>query len=488
MAEKMSEGLENIMKNITFSDSKTKLFVIGLDSAPPELLFNEFVDDLPNIRKILENSIYGGMESSIPAITIPAWMCMATGKTPGELGLYGFRHRKGNSYKDVWIAHSLKIKEKTIWDYLGERGFESVVVGVPPSYPPKKIKGNLISCFITPDSSVNYTYPESLRNEVEKLVGEYVFDVIFRKEDRDAVLEEIIEMTKKRFEVVRYLIQEKNWKYFEFVEIGLDRIHHAFWKYFDRSHHLYEKSEYESVIPEYYKLLDKEIGKTVKLLDENTAISIVSDHGIQAMRGAFAINQWLIEEGYLKLRNSGGVDEVKRRFRATKLEQLEIDWDKTVAWAWGGYYSRIFINLKGREKRGVVSKHEYESLRDELSSAIRSIKGENGEKWDTKVFYPEEIYPVAKGDKPDMMVYFDNLRWRSAGTIGYESNYLLENDTGPDDAVHSEYGVFVLAHPEMRGNMDGQKCTQKQVQISIYDFPKIAFTAMGMRDLAEGLR
>lgn len=60
-----------------------KVFVIGLDSAPPELLFNEFIDYLPNIKKILENSICGPMKSCIPAITIPACMVMATGKTPG---------------------------------------------------------------------------------------------------------------------------------------------------------------------------------------------------------------------------------------------------------------------------------------------------------------------------------------------------------------------------------------------------------------------
>ena len=159
-----------------------KVFVIGLDSAPPELLFHEFIDKLPNIKRIVEKSIYGPMKSCIPAITIPAWIVMATGKTPGELGLYGFRHRKGNSYKDIWIAHSLMVKEKAIWDYLGERGYKSVVLGVPPSYPPKRINGWMIGCFITPDSSVNYTYPAELKSEIERVVGDYIFDVVFRKE------------------------------------------------------------------------------------------------------------------------------------------------------------------------------------------------------------------------------------------------------------------------------------------------------------------
>jgi predicted AlkP superfamily phosphohydrolase/phosphomutase len=450
-----------------------KLLVIGLDSAPPELLFNEFLNELPNIKKILEKSIYGPMKSSIPAITIPAWMCMNTGKTPGELGLYGFRHRKGNSYNEIWIAHSLTIKEKGIWDYLGERGYKSVLVGIPPTYPPRKINGWLISCFITPDSSVNYTYPRELRREVEKLVGEYVFDVVFRKDDRDAVKEQIWEMTEKRFDVIKYLMCEKDWDFFEFVEIGLDRIHHAFWKYFDRNHHLYvPNNEYENVIRDYYKLLDRKIGELVKLVDEDTAISIVSDHGVKAMKGAFAVNQWLIEEGLLKAEVDGG--------GMVKFEDIQVDWRNTVAWAWGGYYSRVFLNVEGREEKGVVKKSEYDKVREDLAEAIRSIRGPNGEKWDTKIFYPEDIYPAANGDKPDIMVYFDNLSWRAAGTLNHPSLYLPENDTGPDDAVHSEYGVFSLHTPEME--------TNKVCECTLYDFAPTVLKYFGLMDAATKLR
>lgn len=433
-----------------------KVLVIGLDSAPPELLFNEFIEELPTIRRLMENSIYGTMKSCIPAITIPAWMVMATGKTPGELGLYGFRHRKAGSYKDIWIANSKKVVEPAIWDYLGMEGKKSVLIGVPPTYPPRKVNGWLISCFITPDSGVEYTYPRELRKEVEKVVGEYIFDVAFRREERGEVKEKIWEMTEKRFEVARYLIQEKDWDYFQLVEIGLDRIHHAFWKYFDKKHHLYEEnSRFKDVMRDYYILLDKEIGKTLELVDEDVAVVIVSDHGAKRMKGAFAINQWLIEEGYLKIRNTGILE------KGVELEKLDVDWGRTIAWAWGGYYSRVFLNVKGREKNGAIRRSEYEKVRDEVAEHIKSIRGPNGERWDTKVFYPEEIYPVALGDRPDIMVYFDGLYWRAAGTLGHESNYLPENDTGPDDAVHSEYGVFLLSHPEIG---------KRFVNCSIYDF------------------
>ncbi len=450
-------------------DGVKRVFVIGLDSAPPELLFSEFIDDLPNIRTLLEKSIYGPMKSCVPAITIPAWTVMATGKTPGELGLYGFRHRKNGSYDEMWIANSRKVAEPAVWDYLGMEGRKSILIGVPPSYPPKKINGHLISCFITPDSSADYTYPKELKKEVESLVGEYIFDVVFRKEERDAVLEETWEMTEKRFEVIRYLIQEKEWDYFQFVEIGLDRIHHAFWKYFDEGHHLHEPgSRYRNVIRDYYRLLDKEIGRTLKLLSEDTAILIVSDHGVKRMKGAFAVNQWLIDEGYLKIRNPEVLDAGKQ----LKFEELDVDWKSTVAWAWGGYYSRIFLNVKGREPNGVIKPSEYDRIRDEVADAVKAIKGPDGEKWDTKVFYPENTYPIALGDKPDIMVYFDDLYWRAAGTLGHPSNYLPENDTGPDDAVHSEYGVFALHLPGMNSS--------KRIECSIYDFAPTVLKLFGL--------
>jgi adenylylsulfate kinase len=85
-----------------------------------------------------------------------------------------------------------------------------------------------------------------------------------------------------------------------------------------------------------------------------------------------------------------------------------------------------------------------------LIEDLKAIRGPKGEEWETKVYTPEEIYPDGKGDYPDLTVYFDDLRWRSAGTIGYDSPYLSENDKGPDDAVHSHYGVFILYDPNKK--------------------------------------
>jgi predicted AlkP superfamily phosphohydrolase/phosphomutase len=417
-----------------------KVLLIGLDSAPPQLLFDEFLNDLPNIKQMIEKGLFGRLKTIEPPITIPAWTCMVTSKSPGDLGMYGFRHRKGNSYTDFWIANSTSIKEKTIWDILSEEGKKSSLVGIPPSYPPKKINGNLISGFITPTAE-NFTYPPELKDEIEALVGEYIFDVVFRTEDRDKLLEGLYEMTEKRFEVLKHLIKTKEWDFFMSVEIGLDRVHHSFWKFFDKNHPLYEQgSKYETVVKDYYVYLDKKIGELMTLVDTDTIVMIASDHGTKMMKGCFCINEWLIKEGYLVLK--------KRPEEPTDLNKVEIDWGKTKAWAWGGYYSRIFINLEGREPEGTVKREGYESLLNELKQKLSEIPGPNGETIKNQIRKPEELYGQAIGDAPDLMASFDNYYVRAAGTIGHNSFYLTENDTGPDDSMHSMYGVILIFDPE----------------------------------------
>ncbi|MGD8506286.1 MAG: alkaline phosphatase family protein [Candidatus Bathyarchaeota archaeon] len=420
-----------------------KVLVIGLDAAPPELVFEDFYEDLPNLRHLMENGVYARMTSTHPPITIPAWMVMVTGKTMGKLGLYGFRHRKPGTYSDIWIAHSLAVKEKTLWDILGEYKKQVIVIGVPPTYPPKPVNGYLISCFITPTTERDYTYPKELKKEIQEQVGEYLIDVAFRTEQKEHLLKQLYEMTDKRFRVIEYLMTNKPWDLLTFVEIGVDRIQHAFWKFFDKQHHLYQPgNEHENVIKEYYQFIDKEIGKLLKLIDKNTVVIVVSDHGAKRMKGAFCINEWLIAKGYLTLK--------KKTQKVVSLGEADVDWSKTRAWGWGGYHARIFFNVKGRELQGVIEPKDYESFRKQLIEEITAIRGVNGEQWNTKVYTPEEIYPEGKGDYPDLTVYFDDLSWRSAGTIGHNKLYLSENDKGPDDAVHSHHGIFILCDPNRK--------------------------------------
>jgi len=442
-----------------------KVLTVGLDCAAPELLFHEFTNELPNFSKLMKEGVYGRLKSCIPAITIPAWAVMMSSKSPGELGLYGFRHRKGYSYKDIWIANSLSLKSEMLWNVLKKGDKKVCLVSLPPSYPPFAVNGNLISCFITPGADKQYTYPAELQKEIQDAVGEYIFDVEFRTEQREELLSQIYEMSERRFEVIKYLLQNKEWDFFIFVEIGVDRVHHAFWKFCDQSHHLYHSgNKFESTIRDYYRYLDGKVGQLLSTIDNDTAVLVVSDHGAKRMKGAFCVNEWLAKEGYLTLITKPG--------EKISLEKAEVDWAKTRAWGWGGYYARIFINVEGREPQGIIKPGDYEMEREELTRRLEAIKGPGGESWDNRVFKPEEIYPRNNGDPPDLMVYFDDLYWRSAGTMGHNTLYLPENDTGPDDAVHAEDGIFILYDPREK--------LGKELNASIFDIAPSILHLMGL--------
>src|SRR3954451_5155799 len=110
-----------------------KILVVGLDCAAPELLFGD--ERLVNFRRLMEGGCYGRLESVIPPITVPAWMCMATSQDPGSLGVYGFRNRTDYTYSGLGVINSTSITAPAIWDYLGKAGKQVAIVGVPPCYP-----------------------------------------------------------------------------------------------------------------------------------------------------------------------------------------------------------------------------------------------------------------------------------------------------------------------------------------------------------------
>ncbi|MFX0075460.1 MAG: alkaline phosphatase family protein [Candidatus Hermodarchaeota archaeon] len=415
-----------------------RVIVIGLDCATPKTLFEDFLDDCPNIKNLMNFGVYGKLRSSDPPITVPAWMVMSTGKNAGKLGIYGFRHRKDNSYTDFWIANSQSIKEPKIWDILGKNGFKSIILGVPPTFPAQEIKGNLVTGFITPDTLSKFTWPPDLKEELMNKIEDYSFDVKFRTDNKEQLLVDLYKMTRKHFAAVKYLIENKEWDYCQFVIIGLDRFHHAFWKYYDKNHHKYVPGNiFESAMRKFYTFLDAEIGTLLELLKEDDTVIIASDHGAKAMKGCLCVNMALEELGLLKFK-----EKPSPRMR---LDEVEIDWNNTYAWGWGGYYARIFLNVKEREEQGIIEPELYEEWREKLKDMLEKIPDDKGNTMDTKIFRPEDLYSNINGDAPDLMVYFDDLNWRSAGTVGYDSMYLDENDTGPDDAVHDYHGIFIIS-------------------------------------------
>lgn len=427
-----------------------RLLVIGLDCAAPELLFGD--EALPNLRRLMAAGVYGRLESVVPPITVPAWMCLSTGQDPGSLGVYGFRNRTDHSYDGLGVVNSRSIAELATWDQVAREGKRSVVIGVPPNFPPRKVNGVSVGCFLTPDTTRDiYTHPPLIAKEIEQIVGHYPVDVKgFRTDDKDRLRDDIYAMTRAHFAVIRHYLARDDWDYFQFVEIGLDRIQHGFWRHHDPLHVRHERgTPYANVIRDYYRYLDDEVGSLLELLTDETAILVCSDHGARRLDGGFCVNEWLIREGLLSLNSYP--DQI------TPFSKLDVNWERTTAWSEGGYYARIFLNVQGREPRGTIAPGDYDRVRDDIRARLEAIVGPDGQPLGTLVFKPEEIYRATRNIAPDLIAHFGALAWRSVGGVGYPTIHVQENDTGPDDCNHAQHGAFILAGPGVpaAGEVDG---------------------------------
>ena len=426
---------------------RKRLLVLGWDCAGPELVFDQFAADMPVLTGLRAQGTWGQLESSIPCITVPAWASMLSSRDPGVLGVYGFRNRADYSYSKMTMADGNAIPVKRVWDYLSDAGLESIVVGVPQTYPVKPLKGSLVSSFLTPSTASAFTYPAIFKQEVLKIAPEYAFDVHdFRTHDKSRLLQQLIDLTEVQFKVVKHCMTTRDWDFMIHVNIGLDRIHHGFWHFHDPEHRLYEPNNpYACAIRDYYKMLDSMAGELISLAGDDTNVLVASDHGVKRMDGGICLNEWLWREGWLALRTPPPEGQI------TRFEDLDVDWPRTKAWGSGGYYGRVFLNVAGREPQGCIPPEEYEVHRDQLMDALAAITGPDSQPLATRVFKPQEIYIQTRNIPPDLLVYFGDLHWRSVGSVGHGQHYTLENDTGPDSANHAEMGLFVLYEPDRKG-------------------------------------
>ena len=423
---------------MTYTERKRRVLVIGLDCAAPELVFDRWRDELPTFARLMSEGIYARLESCMPPITVPAWMSMLTSKDPGELGIYGFRNRVEYTYRETATANSTFVKEPVVYDVLGQNFKHVVLVGIPCTYPPRPVNGEMVTCFLTPSLASQFTYPAALREEVLTVAPDYLFDVKeFRTENKDYLLKQIYQMTDRRFTLVRHLMDTRPWDFFMFVEMGTDRIHHGLWKYMDPAHRKHPgPTPLLHAIREYYRYLDAQIAGLLSKVDDETTVLVVSDHGAKRMDGGICLNDWLIQEGYLVLKSTPeGV---------VPLEQCEIDWERTRAWGAGGYYGRVFFNVRGREPQGALAAEEYEALRTEIAAKLEGMPDDLGRPMGTRVARAETSYRTVRNIAPDLIVLFGDLLWRSVGTVGNPSVYTFENDTGPDDANHAQFGMFIM--------------------------------------------
>ena len=419
-----------------------KVFVFGIDGAFPEYVFGEWLEDLPNLKRLMQEGAYGKLNSTIPPLSATAWTSIFTGKTPADTSIFEYVYRKDYSYDELHVITSKNIKAETVWQIASKMDKKSIVCYVPLSWPIKPFNGALISGALTPSGeSIKSVYPENLKLEIKDNFGEVPTPDLpnFRDLNEMEIVREVTKLTERQLDVAEYLLKNKEWDLF--IEIvGLsDRMNHSFWKYMDPGHRKYDpNSEFKNVLKEYYKFVDKKLGDFLELLDEDTTVIIISDHGIKRLHNRVNLTDWLIQNNYMVLK-----DPINSK---CKFDLSMVDWEKTRVFAIGAYEGQIFINLEGREPSGIVKKEDYSDLIEELVAKIKEIPGDNGKELDTKFFRKKDFFRGNYEDiAPDLIVYFDNLQYGCNNSlIGNETLWNLETAMGGDDSCHSQQGIFIM--------------------------------------------
>ncbi len=213
---------------------------------------------------------------------------------------------------------------------------------------------------------------------------------------------------------------------------GTDRVQHAFWREMDKTHPSHE-GKYHAPdnlqIEEVYKRADELLGKTVKKLnDKDTLLMIISDHGFNVFSYGVDLNRWLEENGYLKLKKDG----------RNKQNLSGVDWSETRAFAIG--LSGLFLNLKGREAKGIVDpKKEATLLRKEIAEKLTTLHDPKRNQPAVKqVYNTQKIYKGPfKKDAPDLIVGYH---------IGYRASWETAVGQVTDQIFHDNVKAWSGDH------------------------------------------
>jgi predicted AlkP superfamily phosphohydrolase/phosphomutase len=233
-----------------------------------------------------------------------------------------------------------------------------------------------------------------------------------------------------------------------------------FWALNDKEHPYYHPEEGQKfgyITDEMYRKFDRVLGKALGRIDPAIPVLVMSDHGFGPFRREVNINNWLLKEGYLKLTAGQGGDEI------SILEYA--DWPASKAYALG--LNGLYLNLKGREKEGMVGPGDRRRLLEEIKAKLEALTDpKNGAKVISCAYISEDHFSKNFiGRAPDII-------------LGFDRGYRISDD--------SALGTL---SPEMvmdnMGWWSGDHCVDpKKVPASFISSFKIQKTVPDMQDVA----
>ncbi len=460
-----------------------KVFVVGFDGATFDLVRPWTASGkLPTFKRLMDGGAWSELRSTVPPVTASAWSSFMTGKNPAAHGLYDFMRRREGSY-DLAPVSAQERDGKAVWDLIGEAGKHVIVMNVPVTWPPQPVNGLLVTGMLTPRRAEHYTYPFELAQELKSTIGDYVIysDEVYSKGRGDVFLQALKHSSKQRTCAAEYLLAKYPWDFFTLVFPETDTVTHGLWSSYDPTHHEHDPREADTLrdgILEIYQHLDALLARLLRLVDSDTTVLLISDHGHGPVRNFLYVNNYLAQLGYLRFKPAFstrvkqlgfqlgltprtvyqlliriGLGNLRRTLDKRRtgrgllkrffLSFADVDWSRTRAYSIG-YIGEVHINLRGREPQGIVEAGaEYERLRDEIIQCLRELKLANGTPLVEHIWKKEEIYHGAHlAEAPDILFLPRNLETIAFGDFEFGSNRVIEPSYGVSSS-HRMNGVFV---------------------------------------------
>lgn len=444
----------------------SKIMVIGLDGGTWKIYDRLMGQGLmPNLKQLTITGYRSDLLSTIPILTPAAWTTFATGTNPGKHGVMGFMAPQETPGEySCPLPRSTTVATKTLWRILAEHGLKPTVLQVPLTYPPEPIHGNILSGMFTPGPESHCTEPRSLKQELQALDCLGPFEILLPEtrgktqltdQDYSQFFQDIERYTENLCRSGLHMMK-KAWDFFMIMFLSNDRFQHALWHKvitLDESNDDYISHHIRS----FYRRLDEIVGLFVEAAGDNCTTLIMSDHGFGPCHGRFNLGRWFLQNGYLTYRSHGGYQRLKKLVRKIGFNKLirktlsskrvahlknivaPLDWSKTKAFPTVG---GIQINLKGREKCGIVDPADYQAFRDTLREKLTDLTDSAGRNVFGNLWYPEEIYTG------DYVPFARDIIMQNADDPSYEF-YMGSPQSPPVEAEiayrgnHRAEGIFV---------------------------------------------